>query len=87
VPLLPLILCGRSSLLVSVCTVMPQGAYVKAWPRCAHPQDGHRGPTASEGTQACQAGLGADGCGTGVGWRAAWGQRAPTPRAGRYAPL
>ena len=96
VPLLPLILCGRSSLLASVCTVMPQGACVKAWPRCAHPQDGHRGPTASEGTQACQAGLararrggGAEhggGRSAGVGGRTVWGQRAPTPLVRRCAP-
>ena len=44
--------------------------------------------------RACQAGLGAGGPrahaparrGTGVGWRAAWRQRAPTPLAGRCAP-
>jgi hypothetical protein len=34
VPLLPLVLCGLSFLLASICTVMPQGSYVKARPRC-----------------------------------------------------
>src|SRR5262249_35375493 len=42
-------LCGLSSLLASVCTVMPQGSCVKAWPRCTHQQDGHCLLTTSEG--------------------------------------
>ena len=49
VPLLPRVLCGRSSLLASVWNVMPQGSCVKAWPRSAHQQDGYRGLTTSEG--------------------------------------
>src|SRR5215470_14844028 len=49
VPLLPRVLCGLSSLLASVCTVMPQGSCVKAWPRCTHQQDGHCLLTTSEG--------------------------------------
>jgi hypothetical protein len=41
------------------------------------------GPACAEGQEAhARAGRGA-----GVGWRAAWGQRVPTPRAGRCAPL
>jgi hypothetical protein len=49
VPLVPWVLCGLSSLLASVCTVMPQGSCVKAWPRCTHQQDGHCLLTTSEG--------------------------------------
>ena len=47
---------------------MQQGSCVKAWPRCAHQQVGYRGLTASEGRMAYQAGLGAGGRGTDVGW-------------------
>jgi hypothetical protein len=61
VPLLPLVLCGLSSLLASVCNVMPQGSCVKAWPRDAHQQDGYRGLAASEGVRACLASLGTGG--------------------------
>ena len=82
VPLLPLVLCGRSSLLASVWNVMPQGSCVKAWPRGAHQQDGYRGLTASEGRMACQAGRGAGGprsqalCVPGTGGaRACWMRR------------
>jgi hypothetical protein len=65
---------------------MPQGSCVKAWPRSAHQQDGSRGLTARAGRMAYQAGCGASGRGTGVGWWAAWRQRAPTPLVGRCAP-
>jgi hypothetical protein len=61
VPLLPRVLCGPSSLLASVCTVMPQGSCVKARPRGAHEEDGHRLLAASEGCMPRQAGLGAGG--------------------------
>jgi hypothetical protein len=61
VPRLPLVLCCFSSLLASVCNVMPPGSCVKAWPRCLHQQDGHCVLTASEGCMACQAGCGAGG--------------------------
>jgi hypothetical protein len=85
-PLLPLVLCGLSSLLASVWNVMPRGSCVKAWPRCAHQQDGSRGLTTSEGRRApsgpqcwrtqCRRGL-AGSVGATV---------PPTP-AGRCAPL
>ena len=68
---------------------MPEGSCVKARPRCAHQQDGHRGLAASEGVQGVlrrRTRVLADAA-TGVGWRAAWWQRAPTPLAGRCAPL
>ena len=54
-------LCGLSSLLARLRNVLPQGSCVKARPRCAHQQDGHRGLAASEGCMAGQAGLGAGG--------------------------
>jgi hypothetical protein len=72
VPLLPRVLCGRSSLLASVWNVMPQGSCVKAWPRSAHQQDGYRSLTTSEGRMAYQA-----GCGTGGPRSHAW--RVPGP--------
>ena len=49
VPLLSLVLCGLFSLLASVWNVMPQGSRVKARPRGAHQQDGHRGLATSAG--------------------------------------
>jgi hypothetical protein len=61
VPLLPRVLCCLSSLLASVRTVMPEGSCVKARPRGAHQQDGHRGLAASAGHRAGQASLGAGG--------------------------
>src|SRR5215475_3141123 len=56
VPLLSRVLCGLSSLLVSVWNVLPQGSCVKAWPRCVLQQDGHRCLAASTGKRACQTG-------------------------------
>jgi hypothetical protein len=61
VPLLPLVLCGLSSLRARVRTVMPEGSCVKARPRGAHQQDGHCGLAASAGQRAGQASLGAGG--------------------------
>jgi hypothetical protein len=61
VPLLSRVLCGLSSLLVSVWNVLPPGSCVKAWPRGAHQQNGHCGLTAPEGRRVYQAGSGAGG--------------------------
>jgi hypothetical protein len=61
VPLLPRVLCGLSSLLASVRTVMPEGSCVKARPRGVHQQDGHRGLAASASQRAGQASLDAGG--------------------------
>jgi len=61
VPLLSQVLCGLSSLLVSVWNVLPPGSCVKAWPCGAHQQDRHRRLAASAGRMAYQAGRGAVG--------------------------
>ena len=97
----PVALCGLSSLLASVRNVMPEGSCVKARPRCAHQQDGHRGLAASEGGgraggprcwRTTVAGSWAGGELTRVPDAVlAWaggrvGQRAPPPLAGRCAP-
>ena len=64
---------------------MPEGSCVKARPHGARagrpPQSGRQ-----RGQEGVLGGLGAGGRGMGVGWRAAWWQRAPTPLVGRCAP-
>jgi hypothetical protein len=69
------VLCGLSSLLVSVWNVLPPGSCVKAWPCGAHQQNGHDGLTAPEGRRVYQA-----GCGGGGPWWQALGMRVDRQR-------
>ena len=93
-PLLPLVLCGLSSLLASVCNVMPQGSCVKAWPRCAHQQDGHRSLAASAGRRQASGGaggprsqaLGVPGTGDARACRTRRGRGLAGPRGGNVPP-
>src|SRR5262249_49877406 len=57
-----LVLCGLSTLLVSVWNVMPPSSCVKARPRGAHQQDGLRVLAANEGCMVCQASRGRRPC-------------------------
>ena len=62
--------------------LLRQGLASQRAPAGRPPQSGRQ-----RGQEGVLGGLGAGRRGMGVGWRAAWWQRAPTPLAGRCAPL